>query len=97
VPRIWALDGPWFGAFQSCSNGVYCVNKGAKTATITQNRTITSPTVAILDANRMESPAHMRLKTPTFLSTFMGAVGCSAVAMISPLSYIGYLLFVNCY
>jgi hypothetical protein len=61
------------------------VNKGAKTATITQNRTIANPTVAILDENRMERPAHRRLETPTFLSTFIGAVGCSAVGIVTPL------------
>jgi hypothetical protein len=72
------------------------VNKGAKIATITQNRTMASPTIAILDAKTMESPAHMRLKIPGFLSTVMGAVACSAVAMVTP-SYrlvIGYSLIV---
>jgi hypothetical protein len=44
-----------------------------------------SPTTAILDAKIMESPAQMRLKIPGFASsTLMGAVACSAVAMISP-------------
>jgi hypothetical protein len=61
------------------------VNKGAKIATMTQNRTMASPTTAILDAKIMESPAQMRLKIPGFASsTLMGAVACSAVAMISP-------------
>jgi hypothetical protein len=53
-------------------------------ATITQNRTIASPTTAILDANIMESPAHMRLKIPGFGAAVTGAIASSAVAIISP-------------
>jgi hypothetical protein len=42
--------------------------------------------MAILDANTMENPADMRLKIPGFASsTLMGAVACSAVAIVSPL------------
>jgi hypothetical protein len=47
--------------------------------------TIVNPTIAILDVYTMESPAQMRLNIPAFASTLIGAVACSAVAMISPL------------
>jgi hypothetical protein len=61
------------------------VNNGAKIATMTQNRTIANPTIAILEANITASPAHMRLKIPGFTSsTLMGAVASSAVAMMTP-------------
>jgi uncharacterized membrane protein YvlD (DUF360 family) len=66
------------------------VTHGAKIATITQNRTITSPTIAILDANIMESAAHMRLKIPGFGAAVTGAIASSAVAMFSRLKIPGF-------
>jgi hypothetical protein len=51
--------------------------------------------MAILEEYTIENPAHARLKTPTFLSTVMGAAAGSAVAIISPLPIFSFKIGQN--